>query len=977
MKLLTEKCEGQFLYASLLAQELSALFSDDEIAAGVDVKSVTEKVQSLPQGLTEYYASVFKSVIHSMDEVNARAHLLKVVAAREPLTEREMLFFLGMKSRDDADYLRRVQSLQTVIELRDCLDPDDGTVVKKFCPVHKSVIDWLTLTRKDSKFTVAKGHEDIARRLLKRIEVRWSVEEGEGLMKVEHLGSMLRALHKNTEDGIRVYLFKHLLTHLDLCSPDLRFQHISYHLLTSLAWLQCTLDLFGIHAVVSEYTKRVFNTSWLPESTTARDDLKLMFQFLRLLSDTPIALCEGGWKQEICTQITGRLRDVPQSKRLTAMVAEAEEYLQSHGGWMFSHPKNQLEQPGHALEMVLHCRDRLQLVLALPNGRIASDSDNVIRIWDASTGDCAVELNAKASTMAVLASGLLATCFTSDSDVKLWNPTTGRCEHSIDSSMLKGVTSMCTLPCNQLACADAESILILDTNSRQWIHSTSDSQPKFLRPLSKDRLAYCSDSQGEVYIKVFNYERGDTNSIPSIENRVIEQMCVMAGDRLVTKDTVEIRIWETDAFQSEVLVKDAHRCVLHPMADGRLAVGGFDGVIRLWNLDTKDCVLKLAGHRGEVSALCSLPDGHLFSTSMDMTLRVWNLNKIPLPTQEQAEEEASRRAVVNIVCALVDGRVAVGCEDTFVRVWNPVTGNCDLVLRGHGYGVLYLIQLADQRLVSGCFYEHNIRIWNVISGQCEVVLHSDTIRYICKGFCALNDGRLASLDDCGSINVWNTNSGSIESTIKGSGEGNCLRFLPALDRLICAQDKNILLYNLATGQSERILKGHTDKVRWLYVLSDGRLVSGSGDEKILLWSADFAEFTTLALDPSYSVESVYGLPDGRLASVAKVERASGSVSVVFVWNILAGFVETTFTPESPLSTLTDLIPVNTFCGVTGFPFHINDASSKVCPIVLAVKLNNVRNGVSGSSSKNGSGIVSENCCVLVYYERSLLFLKKY
>jgi len=56
-------------------------------------------------------------------------------------------------------------------------------------------------------------------------------------------------------------------------------------------------------------------------------------------------------------------------------------------------------------------------------------------------------------------------------------------------------------------------------------------------------------------------------------------------------------------------------------------------------------------------------------------------------------------------------------------------------------------------------------------------------------------------------------------------------------------DKTIRLLDTKTGESTKVLNGHTSYVHSLTVLRDGTLASGSGDKTIRLWDTKTGQLT--------------------------------------------------------------------------------------------------------------------------------------
>lgn len=59
---------------------------------------------------------------------------------------------------------------------------------------------------------------------------------------------------------------------------------------------------------------------------------------------------------------------------------------------------------------------------------------------------------------------------------------------------------------------------------------------------------------------------------------------------------------------------------------GRLATGSQDHTLRIWDVDTGECMKLLHGHTDTIRTLQVLRDGFLASGSKDKSIRLWHVN---------------------------------------------------------------------------------------------------------------------------------------------------------------------------------------------------------------------------------------------------------------------------------------------------------------------------------------------------------------
>ncbi|GAA5837862.1 hypothetical protein JCM5353_006448 [Sporobolomyces roseus] len=224
--------------------------------------------------------------------------------------------------------------------------------------------------------------------------------------------------------------------------------------------------------------------------------------------------------------------------------------------------------------------------------------------------------------------------------------------------------------------------------------------------------------------------------------------------------------------------------------------GGCDREVRVWQVESGECLHTLRGHTSTVRCMRVL-DGRpiAVSGSRDATLRVWDIEKGECLHLLSGHEHSVR-------CIEVSGnKVVSGSYDATCRLWDVDTGECLHVFRGHIHQI-YAVAFDGIRVVTGSL-DSTVRIWSAETGEFLALLQGHTSLV----------GQLVLLPSSPS-------SASAPATP------------PTL--ITGGSDGRVIVFDLSTFDTIHRLCAHDNSVTCLQV-DERFIVTGGNDGRIKLW----------------------------------------------------------------------------------------------------------------------------------------------
>ena len=476
-------------------------------------------------------------------------------------------------------------------------------------------------------------------------------------------------------------------------------------------------------------------------------------------------------------------------------------------------------------------------VIFSPNGELLAalgSNGKTVKLWkpDGTPVKTLIEHNKEVNSIVFSPKGDLIATASTDNTVKLWTsdgtPVKTLTEHN------REVNSIAFSPKGDLiATASTDNTVKLWTSDGTLVETLKGHSDKFLVVIFDPKGELIASASEDNTVKIWKPDGTLMYTLSGHKSRVNNIAFSPNGDLIASSSSDTVKLWKVNNTFTDTFEGHCRRIAFSPK-DDLIALGCYDGTLRLWKADGQEKDRLKYG--GIVTSVAFSPDGKLIATASDD-----GVIKLLKPNGNLVRILEDGRNLVksnfyNVAFSVNGDLVAAGLGKN-VRLWKT-DGTPVYTLTEHSFDVTSVAFSPNGKLIATASGDTKVKLWKLdsIASIGTIEEHEHWIFHIAF---SPNGKLIATASGDTTVKLWKLNTTLVNSFQEHSSWVVSVAFRP--DGKVIAtssDDTTVKLWKPDRNMTIlHTLQGHSSRVENVVFSPDGKMIATASDDKtVKLWN---------------------------------------------------------------------------------------------------------------------------------------------